>query len=220
MNELLRWSIQNSERGQVNGTGTEGPNGVNGATPAAHQPPDTEAMNALFGGPSDAELMKAAMSVITSDDALLEDKLIAFDNLEQLVESIDNANNLAPLNLWEPLIGQLRSPEADLRRMAAWCCGTAVQNNATAQEQAVAQEAVPLLASLALHDSVASVRRKAVYALSSAVRNHQPALDALVGALPPSFLWDSGQPAPNASDMGAVDGIIEKLTHHGSYPDH
>ncbi|KAI9885483.1 MAG: actin [Watsoniomyces obsoletus] len=216
MNELLRWSIQNSERGQVNGNGIEGPNGVNGAPPAAQHPPDTEAMNVLFGGPSDAELMKAAMAVITSDDALLQDKLIAFDNLEQLVESIDNANNLAPLDLWEPLIELLRSPEADLRRMAAWCCGTAVQNNTAAQVEVVDREALPLLASLALHDSEASVRRKAIYALSSAVRNHQPALDALVGVLPPTVLGEVGQGRLNASDMDAVDGIIERLNRHNS----
>lgn len=64
----------------------------------------------------------------------LDNKEQAFDNLEQLIENLDNANNLENLKLWNPLIGQLSSPESSLRYMAAWVCGTAVQNNLKSQE--------------------------------------------------------------------------------------
>jgi hsp70-interacting protein len=77
--------------------------------------------------------MKESMAAIMSDIPL-DQKLIAFDNMEQLVESIDNANNLTSLGLWMPLVQLLRSEDADLRRMAAWCIGTAVQNNPLAQK--------------------------------------------------------------------------------------
>jgi hsp70-interacting protein len=95
---------------------------------------NAEALATLLGGPSDAELMVNCMDAINSAGTTLDDKLIAFDNLEQLVETIDNANNLKALGLWTPLVQLLKNEEPELRRMAAWCIGTAVQNNPTAQE--------------------------------------------------------------------------------------
>ena len=94
-----------------------------------------EMISTLLGGPSDADLMKAAMEALRSDEVDLENKMIAFDNFEQLLENIDNANNMEPLGLWTPLVELLRHEEADMRRMAAWCVGTAVQNNEKAQDK-------------------------------------------------------------------------------------
>ena len=65
----------------------------------------------------------------------MDNKLTAFDNFEQLIESIDNANNLEPLGLWTPLIQLLEHDEADMRRMAAACLGTVVQNNEKGQDK-------------------------------------------------------------------------------------
>lgn len=79
--------------------------------------------------------MKQSIAAIVSPEISLYNKLIAFDNLEQLIENIDNANNLESLGLWTPLIELLHNEDKDLRRMAAWCVGTAVQNNGKAQER-------------------------------------------------------------------------------------
>lgn len=79
--------------------------------------------------------MKESMAAIQSPDISLPNKLIAFDNFEQLIEQIDNANNMHNLGLWTPLLAVLQSDEPELRRMAAWCMGTAVQNNVVAQER-------------------------------------------------------------------------------------
>lgn len=128
MNKLLKWSVQNS---QQNADGTAAPPSADQA--ARNLTPDM--INALFGGPSEADLMKAAMEVLHSDESDLENKLIAFENFEQLIESIDNANNIEPLGLWTPLVKLLKHEEADMRRMAAWCVGTAVQNNEKAQDK-------------------------------------------------------------------------------------
>lgn len=129
MSKLLKWSVTNSE--QKNADGTVAP-------PSAEEASRTltpDMINALMGGPSDADLMKAAMEVLHSDESDLENKMIAFDNFEQLIEGIDNANNLEPLGLWTPLVQLLKHEEADMRRMAAWCIGTAVQNNERAQDR-------------------------------------------------------------------------------------
>lgn len=37
--------------------------------------------------------------------------------------------------MWTPLVGVLGDEEGELRLMAAWCVGTAVQNNEKAQER-------------------------------------------------------------------------------------
>lgn len=125
LNNLLRWGVENSEATRNDPTVASQPKSE--LTP--------EVLAALMGGPSDADLMRESMRAITSDEMDLENKLTAFDNFEQLVEQIDNANNIEPLGLWPPLLQQLESEEADLRRMAAWCVGTAVQNNVKAQEK-------------------------------------------------------------------------------------
>ena len=126
MNNLLKWSVENSSASQSD---------PNAPQPSAPRALDQETLSALFGGPSDADLMKAAMEVLHSDEADLENKMVAFDNFEQLIESIDNANNLEPLGLWTPLVNLLKHEEAEMRQMAAWCVGTAVQNNEKAQDK-------------------------------------------------------------------------------------
>ena len=131
LNNLLKWSIQNSANSMSNGQA--GP--PSDAPANASRGLDSDMLAALLGGPSDADRMRDAMAAIKSSEVDLENKLIAFDNFELLVENIDNANNLGNLGLWMPLVAQLDSNEGELRRMAAWCIGTAVQNNEKAQER-------------------------------------------------------------------------------------
>ena len=208
LNQLLKWSVEKSENTQA----TPRPDNDQASTPSSGGPPKSEVLEALFGGPSDAELMKAAMAAIKSPTTTVQDKLVAFDNLEQLVEGVDNANNLAALNLWDPLIQELRNEDrSDIRYMAAWCVGTAVQNNRTVQEQARSRDVVPLLLDIALTDVDAKVRKKASYALSSVVRNYQPALDAMIAELPAGIMGTSGGGAHDAGDMEAVNDILARI---------
>lgn len=201
LNELLKWSIENSD--------------VTKDDPAAAAPSSNltpELMAALMGGPSDADLMKGSMEIITSPDTeiTLENRLIAFDNFEQLIENLDNANNIANLDLWTPLLGQLKAEEADMRKMAAWCIGTAVQNNERTQERLVAVGGLPMLVELAIKDGEKEyVRRKAVYALSSACRNYQPAMDICLEELSKSGHASTSK--VDATDMEAVDVIMDDL---------
>ncbi|KAE8348819.1 Hsp70 nucleotide exchange factor fes1 [Aspergillus coremiiformis] len=207
MNNLLKWSIKNSTIQQSDDANTS----TNTTTDPTSRGLTPEMLSALFGGPSDADLMKAAMEALHSDEVDLENKLIAFDNFEQLVESIDNANNLEPLGLWTPLVGLLQHEEAEMRRMAAWCIGTAVQNNEKAQDKLIVFNAIPKLVTISTTDLDPAARKKAVYALSSAVRNYQPAMDELVKHLPEGY--PQGEKV-DAGDMDAVDAIMDKLRAH------
>ncbi|KYK58667.1 hypothetical protein DCS_05684 [Drechmeria coniospora] len=204
LNELLRWSIENTPTANDSSASPAQPAGTSNLTP--------EIMAAIMGGPSDADLMKASIDVISaplSDDVSLEDKLVAFDNFEQLIESLDNANNIANLGLWTPLLEQLRSDEAELRKMAAWCIGTAVQNNERTQERLFAVGGLAPLVRMAVGEQEhVDVRRKAVYALSSACRNYQPSMDLCAEELTKAGHATS---TVDATDMAAVDEIMHAL---------
>ena len=204
MNQLLKWSIENSETPSADPTSTTDPK----AERPSGRPLNAEALKSLLGGPSDADLMKESMAAIQSPQVSLQDKLVAFDNFEQLIENLDNANNMEVLNLWTPLVQLLNSDEAELRRYAAWCVGTAVQNNVKAQAKLLALDAISVLTRLSIEDSKEPVRRKAIYALSSEIRNFQPGLDAALRTLPKGMAPEG---AIDAGNMEAVDRVIEQL---------
>ena len=204
LNQLLKWSIENSENPSADPTSNTEPE----AQRPSGRPINAEALNSLFGGPSDADLMKESMAAALSPQITLENKLVAMDNFEQLIENLDNANNMEVLGLWPPLVELLKSHEADLRRYAAWCVGTAVQNNVKAQERLLAVGAISVLAHLSTEDINEPVRRKAIYALSSEIRNFQPGLDAALKTLPKGIAPEG---AIDAGDMEAVDRVIEQL---------
>ncbi|KAK4168051.1 nucleotide exchange factor Fes1-domain-containing protein [Cladorrhinum sp. PSN259] len=225
LTNLLKWGIENSvpSDNTPNGTTLRDPNvpepsesappvlGAAAAGPSSHL--NAEVLAALMGGPSDADLMKAAMEVLHDPTCDLENKLIAFDNFEQLIESLDNANNLANLSLWTPLLELLADENDEIRLYAAWCVGTAVQNNVKSQERLLAVGGIPLLVERAIKDGEGEkVRRKAIYALSSAVRNYQPALDVALEELGKRGAGDHGKgDKVDACDMEVVDEIMDWL---------
>lgn len=210
LNQLLQWSIENSDS-----TRNDNPE----QQQQQQQRDPTRGINAkmlseLMGGPSDADRMKDAMHAIVAPVSQidLENKLIAWDNLEQLIEQIDNANNMVPLGLWDPLLRQLDHEEPEMRKNAAQCINTAVQNNVKSQEHALGVGVVPKLAKLATEDGDAGVRKKAIGALSSQVRNFQPGMDELEKALPES-VWKKKSKigGQDAGDMDSCDEIIGRL---------
>lgn len=91
------------------------------------------------------------------------------------MENLDNANNLVKLGLWEPILRQLESDEPSLRELAAWVCGTAVQNNSPAQKDFLAQGGVEALLQRVRVEDAGGARAKAISALNSELHNHQAA---------------------------------------------
>jgi len=127
INNMLKWSIENSDATL---------NDPSAPPPTAQFNPAV--LQQLMGGPappSDAETMKKMIGRATSDEYSLEEKRYAMEHFETLVQGIDNANNIAPLSLWEPLVELLKHEDAEMRSWAAWSVGTAVENNIKAQER-------------------------------------------------------------------------------------
>ncbi|KAG9675461.1 armadillo/beta-catenin-like repeat-containing protein, partial [Aureobasidium melanogenum] len=195
LNTLLKWSIENSAVSD----------NANPEQPRTQLNPELLAQ--LMGGPSDADRMISAMQAIHDPEVDHENKGIAWDNFEQLVENLDNANNMEQLGLWMPLVQMLESEEKQDREMACWCLGTAVQNNIKSQERALAVGAIPKVAKLC-SDADAGVRKKAIRVISSEVRNYQPALDEAVKYLPAEIV---GEGKFDADDMANVDVLVNGL---------
>ncbi|CCE81685.1 Piso0_002348 [Millerozyma farinosa CBS 7064] len=159
MDKLLNWSIaqQSGDKEAIEKVGN----------------PDPKMLEQLFGGPDEPTLMKQAFQVIENPEATVENKEIAFDNFEMLIENLDNANNIENLGLWPNLINQLEEniPES-LRVLAASCVGVAVQNNPTSQENFVKHNGVSALVSIASDKkSPVELELKTLFALSSLLRN-------------------------------------------------
>ncbi|KAF2640731.1 putative Hsp70 nucleotide exchange factor [Massarina eburnea CBS 473.64] len=204
MNNLLRWGIENSES-------SHDPNAPN-APPESRTQLNPAALQAFFGGmKSDADHMKDSMNIIEDAGASNEQKEVAFEDLEMLIQGIDNANNMENLGLWSRLVDKFEHEEPSLRKWAAWCAGTAVENNPKAQERLLVIGAVPSLVKLATEDESVDVRKKAVRALSAVSRNYQPGLDALVDNVPSDF---KPKDKLDAADMDSVDSLITPLREH------
>lgn len=213
LNDLLKWSIENSDTSREASSTLPRPGDP-------RQGINADALQALLGGPTDADHMLEAMAAITAPDLGLSDKMTAFENFHMLVEDLNNANNLENLSLqgtdhnrdkrglWDPLLEQLDHTDAEMRRMAAWTVGTAVQNNEKTQKKFHELDGIPKLVDLATGDSHAKVRDRAIKSLSSAVRNYPPALEAALERLPPE--WKTDGPV-DANDMEHVDNLIEHL---------
>lgn len=209
LNDLLKWSIQNSDAAR------EGSNDL----PRPGDPRqgiNADALAALLGGPTDADHMREAMAAITSPEVGLDDKLTAFDNFHMLIEDLNNANNIENLSLqtenkdkrglWDPLLEQLAHNDAEMRRMAAWSIGTAVQNNEKTQKKLHDLNGIPKLVEIATTDSNSKVRERAIKSLSSAIRNYPPGLDAMWEHLPADWKIKGD---PDANDMELVDNMIQ-----------
>jgi hypothetical protein len=63
---------------------------------------------------------------------------------------------------------------------------------------------------MATGDPNPAARKKSIYALSSAVRNYQPAMNELVKVLPEGYPTDK----TDAGDMEVIDAIMDKLRAH------
>lgn len=101
--------------------------------------PDPKMLQQLFGGPDEPTLMNQAIMVVENPEATLEDKEVAFENFEMLIENLDNANNIENMKLWPHIIKQLLG-EAPLQVLAASIIGIATQNNPNSQEAFLKQE--------------------------------------------------------------------------------
>lgn len=136
----------------------------------------TSALNEGEGGSAAANAAAAS----TAPPATLEEKERLLEELVEIVESIDQAKDLATVGGLPTLLALLRGPELSLAWRAAEVMATCVQNNPEVQEtfleKQVPQAVLPLVSA-----AQAIVRVKAWLALSCQVRGHAPSLRWFLG---------------------------------------
>lgn len=162
MDKLLAWSIaqQSGDKEAIEKVGQ----------------PDMKALNQIFGGVDEPALMKQSIQVVENPQAEEEDKEVALENFEMLIENLDNANNIENLKLWESIIKLLGdSTPMGMKTLAASIIGIAVQNNPQCQGDFLKYDGFKAL----IENSGASntgFRLKVLFAISSVVRNNKDAI--------------------------------------------
>ncbi|KAI0339130.1 nucleotide exchange factors-like protein [Trametopsis cervina] len=171
MQSLLRWSIENSTTENSEGS----------TPPQPRKDLDPGIIDLILGKP-DAQLMKEALAIAVDETKSEDERLQALDEFEMLIESIDNANDLIKLKMWEPLQNLLVSPSSsdEIKTIVLWIIGTAVQNNPSAQDAYLSLSPMRTLVSfLAPSITSAKLRSKAVYALSGTLKHSAAAVQQL-----------------------------------------
>ena len=167
--ELLQWSVLH--------TATLNEDAPQRTEPLQTEPIDPKWIEAILGK-EDAVRMRECVERITDASLVEEDRVTAFDELELLVESIDNANDLRPLKLWPSIVGMLASDSPALRLHACWVLGTAVQNNPRAQQDFLDCGGLEPTLRVLEQDTDSNVRAKALYCVSGAIRHNLAVFDA------------------------------------------
>lgn len=169
MDKLLQWSIaqQSGDKEAMAKIGQ----------------PDPKMLLQLFGAPDEPALMKQAIVVASNPEATEEDKEVALENFEMLIENLDNANNIENLQLWPAVIAQLLSSSSTRQVLAASIIGIATQNNPPSQEAFIKHEGgLQKLIELASADVPKELVMKSVFALACVLR-HCPAACELFATL-------------------------------------
>ncbi|KAJ1663645.1 hsp70 nucleotide exchange factor fes1 [Coemansia sp. RSA 1813] len=172
MDALLKWAILNGATANEDAP----------ATTRTGEPPkklDPAVIDAILGRPA-SEQMTECMDSVEHADTPLEAKEVALDDLEMLVENIDNACNLGPLNMWPRLIARYTDAEPAVRSGVLWVSGTAVQHNPKAQQAFSKAQGLEAALRVLGSDPVTSVRTKALYCVSSFIRGNVQGLTEFI----------------------------------------
>ncbi|XP_057798748.1 hsp70 nucleotide exchange factor FES1-like [Salvia miltiorrhiza] len=123
-------------------------------------------------------VMKTPEQVLESQGVTPQDIEDMLDELQEHVESIDNANDLHSIGGLAPLLDYLRNPHANIRAKAADVVSTVVQNNPRSQQLVMEANGMEPLLSNFTSDPDVGVRTKALGAISSLIRHNKPGIAA------------------------------------------
>jgi len=163
LNSLLTWAVKNS-------------------TPGGEQPPeqprapiDKKWVNALF--PDEAAHMKELLSILKDEQNVrsVQEKVESLEELDYLVESIDNANDLVKINGLQIIIPLLSNNESTIRSSTSSVISTCLQNNAYFQRNLIENNGFQVLIDLFKNDTDETVQLKTLGAISGMIKQNQTA---------------------------------------------
>ncbi|KAJ9122069.1 hypothetical protein QFC24_004296 [Naganishia onofrii] len=190
LQQLLQWSTSQTAQHSANSSSTavapkeDAAPSTSEATAAAPVQPkkfDTAILDHIMGK-SEAVIMREKLAIAVDEEQDLSERIMAMDDFEMLVESIDNATDMQNMGMWPKVLDLLNDKQDPIIKLACWICGTAIQNNPKAQEAFHSHKPMSKLYSIisSIHPTNSNIqisnstRAKAVYCLSAALK-HWPA---------------------------------------------
>ncbi|KAJ9108150.1 hypothetical protein QFC19_002618 [Naganishia cerealis] len=191
LQQLLQWSTSQTVQQQAgnNSSTAVAPKedvtpitpGSTAAAPIQEKKFDTAILDHIMGK-SEAVIMREKLAIAVDREEDLSERIMAMDDFEMLVESIDNASDMQNMGMWPKVLDLLTDKQDPIIKLACWICGTAIQNNPKAQEAFHSHKPMSKLYSIisSIHPTNSdiqisnSTRAKAVYCLSAALK-HWPA---------------------------------------------
>ncbi|KAG6430661.1 hypothetical protein SASPL_108733 [Salvia splendens] len=123
-------------------------------------------------------VMKTPEQVLESQGVTPQDVEDMLDELQEHVESIDNANDLHSIGGLAPLLDYLRNSHPNIRAKAADVVSTVVQNNPRSQQLVMEANGMEPLLTNFTSDPDVTVRTKALGAISSLIRHNKSGIAA------------------------------------------
>jgi len=162
LTSLLSWATQNTARD---------PDNPDIVAPQPIKNLDPGIIDLILGKP-DSVRMKEALAVASDESKSQDDRVQALDDLEMLIESLDNANYMEVLKMWDPILSLASSKIPEIATQALWVAGTAIQNNPKSQAAFLAHQPFPSLIAALSSNSSPEVRAKAMYCISGALKHN------------------------------------------------
>ncbi|KAI7937364.1 hypothetical protein MJO29_014679 [Puccinia striiformis f. sp. tritici] len=215
LNDLLHWAVENTNtpatQSQTRSSTAIGPVVSSDPTPLTitynpHQPSqasvpsthkklDTGVLDAILGR-TDAVRMREAISIFEDPKKSIHERCNAGEELEDLIQDLDNANDMEVLGIWPKLMTLMESntsggnsKDDDLIKFhACWICGTAVQNNPKSQTAFLKKEPLPAILEILSQGSEAT-QAKAMYCLSSTLK-HAPSETGVIQKFSEAHGWE------------------------------
>ncbi|KAG0144071.1 hypothetical protein CROQUDRAFT_660425 [Cronartium quercuum f. sp. fusiforme G11] len=201
LNDLLHWAVQNTKptnsttiASQTSQPPLQPNNNPTQLSVIQHHEPkpikklDTGVLDAILGR-TDAIRMKESIEILINQSISIEQRLLAGEELEELVQDLDNANDLEVLGIWPKLIKLLSDNDENetIKFHTCWICGTAVQNNPRSQLSFLKHDPIPILLDILNTSKEEDTQAKALYCLSSSLKHATESSNALE-----SFISNSG----------------------------
>ncbi|XP_078524548.1 nucleotide exchange factor SIL1 [Lissotriton helveticus] len=119
---------------------------------------------------SDFQIMERLLQILNSSTSTLDEKSSALYDLEYYVHQVDNAQDLLPLGGLQLVINGLNSTEPLLKERSAFVLGAALSSNPKVQIKAMEGGALQKLLVILATSQPLPVKKKALFAMSSLLR--------------------------------------------------
>eukprot|EP00299_Pterocystis_sp_00344_P005936 c17687_g1_i1.p1 GENE.c17687_g1_i1~~c17687_g1_i1.p1 ORF type:complete len:435 (+),score=135.75 c17687_g1_i1:95-1399(+) len=120
-------------------------------------------------------LLEDKNHTLTAESDVDDQVTDAIEELIDLTSAIDNSLNLHKIRKFATVVELLRAPNPQLRKGACSIIATCTQNFEAMQKIALELSVLQYLAHMAVFDPIPNIQAKALFAISSLVRNYSPA---------------------------------------------